>query len=159
MNRRGFTIIELAVVITIMGILLVLSAVNLSGSRLSARDSERQVDIETIALNLETYYQAGTDSSVTTGRYPSTTELIGSEGTLLRDIDMSSLIAPGGIASSLSAAVDATTPQPNINQYIYQPIQSNGTLCTLSSQECRKFNLFYKLESTNSVVLVTSRNQ
>jgi len=64
MKRRGFTIIELIIVVTIMGILLTIGVVNLRGSQANGRDAERKVDVDTIALHLETYYTSGVDSSV-----------------------------------------------------------------------------------------------
>jgi prepilin-type N-terminal cleavage/methylation domain-containing protein len=167
MYRRGFTIVELIIVITIMGILLVLGVVNLRGSQISARDSERKADIEAIAFNLESFYTTGTNSSTTLGRYPSTA-LIGQETTLLPDIDIKSLGSPGVDTSSLIAAtctgacVQTTAgvaPQPDPEDYIYQPIKSDGTRCTTELEECRKFNLYYRLESDNTVYMVTSKNQ
>jgi prepilin-type N-terminal cleavage/methylation domain-containing protein len=167
MYRRGFTIVELIIVITLMGILLVLGVVNLRGSQISARDSERKADIEAIALNLESFYTTGTNSSTTLGRYPSTA-IIGQETTLLPDIDPKSLATPGLTASSLIAATctgactqttAGVTPQPATDTYIYQPIKSDGTLCTTELQECRKFNIYYKLETDNTVYMVTSKNQ
>ena len=53
MLRRGFTIVELIITITIMGILLVLAVVNVSGTQAQARDDERKADVESISLNLE----------------------------------------------------------------------------------------------------------
>jgi len=164
MDRRGFTIVELAVVITVMGILLVLGIVNLDSAQANARDSERKTDIETIATHLETFYTFGTDGSTTTGSYPST-NIISQERTFLRDIDSKSLATPGASSSSLIAAtnnlqtVADITPQPTISQYVYQPIQSDGTLCTLDAQECRKFNLYYRLEVDNVVYISTSKHQ
>jgi len=168
MKQRGFTIVELIITITIMAILLALGVVNLTGTQVSARDSERKTDIENISLHLETYYTSGTDNSTVIGRYPSVdalTGLIGHETTLLRDIDKNSLIAPSKTTISLVAATNSVqttagvTPQPTIDQYVYQPLQSNGTLCTLASQECRKYNLYYKLEVDSTVHLLTSKNQ
>ena len=168
MKQRGFTIVELIITITIMAILLALGVVNLTGTQVSARDSERKTDIENISLHLETYYNSGTDGSTVIGRYPSvdaTTGLIGHETTLLRDIDKNSFIAPDKTTTSLIAATNNTqttsgvTPQPTIDQYVYQPIQGDGTLCTLASQECRKYNLYYRLEADNTVNLLTSKNQ
>ncbi len=82
MKRSGFTIIELMVVIVIMGALLILNVANLRGSQLSARDAERKTDIEAIAANLETYYTAGSDTTQTVGRYPSTTLITGTSSSL-----------------------------------------------------------------------------
>ena len=72
MIRRGFTIIEIIIVITVMGALLILAVVNLRGSQISARDAERKTDIETIALHLDNYYTSGSDYSQSVGKYPST---------------------------------------------------------------------------------------
>ncbi len=72
MKRRGFTLIELMVVIVVMGALLILNVVNLRETQASARDTERTTDIETLASHLESFYTAGTDTSSTVGRYPST---------------------------------------------------------------------------------------
>lgn len=158
-----------------MGILLVLGVVNLRSSQIQARDDERRGDIEAISLNLETYYSTGTNNSVTVGRYPSTS-IVGTAQTYLLDIDIKSLASPGNTSSSLVAAtcsgacVQTTagvTPQPTIAQYVYQPIKSDGTLCT-GTDECRKFNLYYRLEiaainsscpSPGYICKATSRNQ
>ena len=177
MNRRGFSIVELIIVITIMGILLILGVVNLISTQANGRDAERKTDVETIGLQLETYYTSGTDGVGTTGTvdlntYPSTA-IIGQELAMLRDIDTNSLKAPGQTNSSLTAATNnvqttaGVSPQPTINKYVYQPIKSDGTLCT-GTYECRKFNLYYTLEiasvsancpSPGFVCMLTSKNQ
>jgi prepilin-type N-terminal cleavage/methylation domain-containing protein len=82
MKRRGFTLIELMVVIVVMGALLILNVVNLRGSQANARDVERKTDIETIASHLETYYTVGSDTTPTIGRYPSTTLITGTASSL-----------------------------------------------------------------------------
>jgi len=176
MYRRGFTIVELIITITIMGILLVLGVVNLRGTQANARDDERKTDIEAIAMHLESYYMSGTDGTTAFGRYPST-GLIGNEEANLRDIDPKSLATPGAAVdannvpiSSLTPATETTgvaqvqtttgvNPQPTINTYVYQPVQANGMLCNSGAQECRKFNLYYRLETDNIVYMVTSKNQ
>ena len=72
MLRRGFTVVEIIITITIMGILLTLAVVNLTASQVNGRDAERKGDIEALSTNLETFYRNGTDASPTVGRYPST---------------------------------------------------------------------------------------
>ena len=170
MKRHGFTIVELLIVITIMGVLLVLNVANLSSSQISARDSERKTDIETIALFLDTYFTSGSLAGATVGQYPST---VWSSGTAvymqqaIGDINIKSITAPGitDPTLTLKSATNNTqttagvTPQPTKDQYVYQPIKSDGTLCTLESQECRKFNLYYRLEANNIVYMVTGKNQ
>lgn len=170
MNRRGFTIIELTIIITVMGILLTLGVVNLSGAQANARDAERKTDIETIAQHLDNYYSSGSDFSTTVGNYPSTslTATTASMTQAFRDIDVKSLTAPN-ITDPTLTFISATNslqttgtilPQPTINQYVYQPIATDGSLCNDSStKECRKFNLYYRSEADNTVYMVTSKNQ
>ncbi len=165
MKKHAFTIVELIVVITIMGILISLSVVNMRDSQINARDSERKADMEALALQLEIYYTSGSAASTSTGEYPSTIELIGNESTLLRDLNLNSLNVPGSIISGLVAATNnntsanGVTPTPTIDNYIYQPIASDGSLCTLASQECRKFNLYYAFEADGTIYSIQSKNQ
>lgn len=169
MNGRGFTVVELIITITIMGILLLLTVVNVNASQISARDTERVSDIESIAAALENFYSVGSPNFGTIARYP-TTDITSSTTTtrsFLPDIDVKSLTAPG-ISDSTLTFIPATntsqttagvTPQPTISQYVYQPIMSDGTLCTSGNTDCRKFNLYYRLEKDNTVYMVTSKNQ
>ena len=175
MKRRGFTIVELIIVITIMGILLTLGVVNLRGAQANGRDVERKTDIETIAQHLEAYYTSGTDGSTTVGTYPSTS-LTGSATSMelaLRDLDINSVIAPGiddgddnkdeHAITTFKSAADGTiltnlSLHPTINEYVYQPLHSNGTICS-DTAECRKFNLYYRSEVDNNVYMISSVNQ
>lgn len=53
---QGFTIVELAVVITVMAILATVVAVSYSGFQERARDTQRTSDVDTIADALKVYY-------------------------------------------------------------------------------------------------------
>lgn len=75
MQRRGFTIIELMIVIAIIAILLVLGTLGLRGYTAHVRDKEREADIAAIQQYLESIYpQEIRDSSGTiikpAGSYP-----------------------------------------------------------------------------------------
>lgn len=171
MNRRGFTIVELLIVIAIMGILLVLGVVNLRGSQANARDSERKIDVENIALALETDYVNSTPNSVRVGTYVSTSTSSSSNSnimSILQDIDIKSLLAPGITDETYKSFISATNndqttsgvlPQPDINQYVYQPLMSNGNLCNSSANGCCKYNIFYHLEVDDSIEIYRSKNQ
>lgn len=63
--KTGFTLIELLVVISIIGILIALSAVAFQNTKASARDAKRKADLETVRSALEIYR---TDC----GAYPAT---------------------------------------------------------------------------------------
>ncbi len=53
---RGFTLIEVLVVIGIIGLLASIVLVSLSGARVKARDAQRIKDVDTISGVLEVYY-------------------------------------------------------------------------------------------------------
>jgi len=173
MNWRGFTIVEIIITITIMGILLVLGTVVLNQAQVQARDDERISDVETLGVHLDKFFQVGLSQSIsaTIGRYP-TTNLTSSKAIMLSTLDginEKTLMAPGVTdpTQTFKAAQnnDQTTggvlPQPTTSEYIYQPIRSDGELCTgtVGNEDCRKFNIFYRLEQDNAVHKYESKNQ
>jgi prepilin-type N-terminal cleavage/methylation domain-containing protein len=112
MNRRGFTIVELVIVIAIMAVLLTLGVVNVRASQIDARDAERKTDIETIAQHLETFYTSGADDNTTKvdctggsikhdGLY--TIHTFTSDGTFLCSMNITAevLVVAGGGAGSI----------------------------------------------------------
>ena len=174
MTRRGFTIVELIITITIMGILLTLAVVNVNSTQMKSRDDERKADIEAIATALESFYSIGIDESTILGRYPATGLVTPTSNITkyLRDVDLKSFMAPGiadpGLTfisstntgtSKDNQSVAGVLPQPTKSQYVYQPIKSDGSICLAGEMDCRKFNLFYRLESDNIVYKITSKNQ
>ncbi|HPT66316.1 MAG TPA: type II secretion system protein [Candidatus Woesebacteria bacterium] len=64
-NKKGFTLIELIVSITIIAVLTVAGVISYGGANKKARDNRRMADLEKIRIALELYRQ-GTGSS-----YPS----------------------------------------------------------------------------------------
>lgn len=179
MYRRGFTIVELVIVVTIMAILLVLGVVNLRSAQASARDDERRTDIENLSLHLEIFYRSGIEGSANTGRYPSDGLVDYGASFItenLRDLDLKSVMAPGvtdplvtlKMANNNTQTTAGVSPQPSTSEYIYQSLQQDGTLCTETLQMCSKFNLYYRLEvaaispdcpAPGFVCMVTSKNQ
>jgi general secretion pathway protein G len=55
MKQKGFTLIELLVVIAIIGILAMVVFINVSASRLKARDARRLADMHDLQTALEIY--------------------------------------------------------------------------------------------------------
>lgn len=169
MNRRGFTIVELLIIIAVLGVLLTLGVVNLRGTQASARDEERRTDVESIALHLETFYKSGSDQ-YPSGSYPPTVLMSSDEETVrtvLRDINSDSLRTPGVQSPDISLIPatsntenpESITPYPSISEYVYQPLQANGNLCTLVASVCRKFNIYYFLETDETVQVMESKNR
>ena len=55
-NNRGFTIVELLIVIVVIGILAALVIVTYNGIQQKARDTERKTDIKAVQGHLEAYW-------------------------------------------------------------------------------------------------------
>lgn len=80
-NSKGFTIIELLVVIVIIGILVALALPQLFAAQARGRDTERKNDLKNIKTQLETYfndngsYPEGDGSNIATqyAAWPQTT--------------------------------------------------------------------------------------
>ncbi len=72
-QNKGFTIVELLVVIALIAILLILVLVNLNKNRALARDNIRIADIDSIRLALDEYRAA-------CGVYPATLEVTADNG-------------------------------------------------------------------------------
>lgn len=54
-SANGFSLVEILVALTIVGIVLATSLFGIQGSRLSSRDAKRKSDLETIRSGLELY--------------------------------------------------------------------------------------------------------
>jgi len=83
LKDRGFTLVELMIVMVIMAILLGLGVASVSGLQAQGRDKERAADIEAIARGLESRYNEGNPNISTTppgwdskGMYPGYNEFV-----------------------------------------------------------------------------------
>ena len=56
-RKRGFTLVELVVVITIMMVITAIGVVSFSGINKKSRDSRRMSDLDKLAIALEVYKQ------------------------------------------------------------------------------------------------------
>lgn len=166
MNREvGFTIIELLVVIIVIGILTTVGTLGIGGLLVSSRDSQRADDITGIARKLEDDYTSQISGSPS---YPSTNTFVSdaaSGGKTAAGIDPATFKAPGSANSSVAKATttDQNSPDgtgsPFLNIYYYQALTRDNLLCQDSSQTCVRFQLFYRRESDNTVVVIASMHQ
>lgn len=121
--QRGFTIIELLIVIAIIAILALLVLNNFQGAQAKARDTQRQTDINNLHAKLEEYYNDN-------GNYPATFTAANFPG-----IDAESLNDPAGTsiviqpAVANAAALNGTTPGAT-SQYHYTAYGCTSGACT-----------------------------
>lgn len=144
-SQKGFTIVELLIVIVVIGILAALVLNTFSGVQARARDTQRQTDINAIATQLEVYYN---DNS----GYPVIADVTQAK---LKGIDAGALSAPNQTTSSIT-----DTATPTKDQYGYKTWQADGTTaCTgASGATCPKFSLYYLKESDNPNTVQTKNS-
>ena len=148
-SQKGFTIVELLIVIVVIGILAALVLNTFSGVQRRARDTERQTDINSLATQLEVYYNDN-------GGYPVLTGSVNTDSWVsanLKGIDLNSLRAPGIATNSMIGGATA----PTKDQYRYRTFASDGTTACATAP-CAKFILDYFKEDTNAVVVKNSLN-
>lgn len=149
-NKRmqGFTIVELLIVIVVIGILAALVLNSFQGVQARARDTERRTDTNTIATQLEVFYNDN-------GGYPVFTGSINTDSWIqanLRGADLTAFRAPNQTANTM---VNSATPTQD--QYGYRPLQADGTTaCTTAP--CAKFMVYYYEEKGATVKSKESLN-
>jgi prepilin-type N-terminal cleavage/methylation domain-containing protein len=141
-RQKGFTIIELLIVIVVIGILAALVLTSFAGVQARARDTERQTDVNSIAAQLEAYY-------ANTGNYPTFAQMdddpTATSGSFyvdnLKGLDDNALKAPNGTGVNNLTA----TTTPTLVQYGYVPAPTgcdNGAGGT-----CSTFTLYWRAEA------------
>lgn len=143
-KSKGFTIVELLIVIVIIAILATLVIVTFTGIQKKARDSKRQTDVNALDSHVEAFYAQY-------GYYPTLADLQSTTflSTYMKGFDPSALTDPKG--GAIQATTDAT-------HYGYTAAASSGTGCVnttvsdptganTSNNGCDQFTLTATLES------------
>jgi len=157
-GEEGFTLIEIVVVITVIGILTAAAINSVITSLVSARDAQTSIDLATIANQLERDYR--THAAVTGPTYPPTS--VGATGIAAIVANAEATSASGQTTNSI---VIATTNKPACSttvttncftvspgQYVYQPLAADGSLCTVAP--CMRFVLYAAQQSSGSTTIV-----
>ncbi|OGL24732.1 hypothetical protein A3A68_02355 [Candidatus Saccharibacteria bacterium RIFCSPLOWO2_01_FULL_48_13] len=135
-KNRGFTIVELLIVIVVIGILAALVIVTYTGIQQRARDTERKTDINAIHGQVEAYYAQN-------GAYPALADINTStwRDANITGLDDAALQDPRGTVEELAATASNT-------QYGYAVFQTDGTTaCTTAAGDCAVYTLTANLEA------------
>lgn len=147
-NNKGFTIVELLIVIVIIGILAALVLNSFRGVQERARDTKRQTDANAQASQLEVYY---TDN----GGYPQFTGQVDTDSWIsanFKGADLNAWRAPNVATNS-----EVNSATPDKNHYGYVPLQSDGTTpCTTAP--CAKYKIYWFSEKDGTVHTKDSLN-
>lgn len=162
----GFTIVEIIVVITAIGILATIGIVSYSGVQMRARDTERKADAESMQAALETFYEQS-------GRYPaliyvssgspSNAELGKTPDFYTSDLRMpsSALVAPGSTTGTTISWQWNTTPtSTTYSLATYSSAPPTNTLCQAAATPaptCVRYVIRWLRESDNSIQQITSK--
>ena len=135
--KKAFTIIELLIVITVIGILSTILVVAYSSMQADARDKQRETGIKVVAESLEKYYQQY-------GEYPDCATMAGTPSGIvdrLKGLDPNVLTSPSDDQGVNSFACNTN---PATDKYAY--FGGGG-----------EFTLKYREEGTGSIKSVGSR--
>ncbi len=147
-NQRGFTIVELLIVIVVIIILAGLVLNSFKGVQERARDTERRTDINSVATQLEVYYNDNGGYPVLTGNLDTDSWITAN----LKGADLNAFRAPNATANTMT-----NSATPDKDHYGYTPLQSDGTTaCTTAP--CAKFKLYFFEEKTSTVKSKDSLN-
>ncbi|MBN2306683.1 prepilin-type N-terminal cleavage/methylation domain-containing protein [Candidatus Peregrinibacteria bacterium] len=134
--HRGFTLIELMIVIVILGILMGTILPRLTGAQARARDTGRIADLNAIGQALETYFDdhgqyPGTNATVYCLRDYTTSPCANCTGEDGVDIigNIASYLKGGVVPSpseSQQTRYDSTDTNICVGSYVYIPLSSRG---------------------------------
>lgn len=152
---RGFTLVELTIVIAIIGVLATVTIVGIGRYQSDTRDARRASSAIVIVEALEKYYDQN-------GEYPSCSAVSGTASsvstTVLKGIDTKVLLAPQdstGQDNSIECTSAGNTLTNSGNDF-YE-YQGDGTTSCNTNGSCLKYTLKYKKETTSTILSIDSR--
>lgn len=144
LNNKGFTIVELLIVIVVIGILALLVITTYSGIQAKARNAKRQTDIQSIQTQLEAFFSQN-------GYYPSLSNLNSSSwlDSNMKSLDKNALVDPSSTCDPTTTGCLGGSSSGVAKQYQYNVTQSDGSACgTPDATNCAKYTLTAEYEGT-----------
>lgn len=153
--KRGFTLIEIIVVITVISIIATLSVAGYVNLQKDSRDTQRKASAVVVSESLEKYFSKN-------GEYPNVSSMTASDANSVKQLlgmtSIKSLISPSAPANS-TANIWGTGTASSTNPLTYSPDTDTATACLTGSGVCADFEIQYYLEKTNTFGSIVSRNK
>ncbi len=147
-RQSGFTIVELLIVIVVIGILAALVITTYGGIQSKARNSKRQVDLQSLQTQIEAFYSQN-------GYYPSLTDM---NSGAWRTINMKSLDV-GAMTDPSNPGVSTLVTAPVLKSYAYAVTDNANASCESTDTTCAKYTLTASYEGTvNGAATYTKAN-
>lgn len=139
-KNKGFTIVELLIVIVVIGILATLVIVTFTGIQQKARNSQRQTDINAVDSHVEAFY-------ADKGYYPTVADLNSStfRSANLKGLDAEALKDPKATSSDIASGAATAS------QYGYAVTSCTATDPSSDTNQCDSFTLTADLEGGTTV--------
>lgn len=155
-KQKGFTIVELLIVIVVIGILAAIVIVAYNGIQTQAHDTHRVSDVDQVKKFMELYY-------VKHGYYPGSGNITdGNASTALssgplRGLSPEALRGPDASASTVSSwgQWGGSVTSDGMN-YSYKTFYADDTNCTGLTEECTKYQIYYRTDSDGSYKVIRS---
>ncbi|MGB4966799.1 MAG: type II secretion system protein [Candidatus Saccharimonadales bacterium] len=161
-NKKGFTIVELLIVIVVIGILATLVIVTFTDMKQKGRNIQRQKDIKALNGYIESFYAEY-------GYYPYASDMQNAAFVqkYMKGLDKAALVDPkqnqDGTETYSTGTVSSGT-----YQYSYIPLTDAGTACTGTTPSgatdeptdtgCTKYTLTANLEGAGNKTYIKESN-
>lgn len=138
-KKYGFTLVEIIIIITVIGILSTIGVVTYNGAQAKSRDSQREARATLIANSLEKYYEDN-------GEYPSCSAFADNPSGFLTDLKPEVFQTPTSTSNSIKCSNPSEEISTSLDFFTYQYDNEN-----------RSWELWYISEIDNTIYSIDSK--